>query len=285
MRAQTKPSVRPLNQPIRVIAVTSGKGGVGKTSVSVNLAAALVACGQRVILLDADLGLANVDVMLGLQSTYNLSHVLQGECTLEDVILSGPGGLQIVPAASGLQHMTELTIAEHAGLVHAFSELSHHLDVLVVDTAAGITDSVVTFCCASQEVIVVVCDEPASITDAYGLIKLLNRDHNLQRFRILSNMVNSTQEGLELFQKICRVTDRYLNVSLDYIGSVPSDEYVRKAVKKQRAVFDAFPRSRSALAFKTLAKVINNWPKPSGAAGHLEFFVEQLDHAWRTRHL
>ncbi|MEE8343403.1 MAG: MinD/ParA family protein [Gammaproteobacteria bacterium] len=279
MRAQIKPSVRPLNQPIRVIAVTSGKGGVGKTSVSVNLAAALVACGQRVILLDADLGLANVDVMLGLQSTYNLSHVLQGECTLEDVILSGPGGLQIVPAASGLQHMTELTIAEHAGLVHAFSELSHHLDVLVVDTAAGITDSVVTFCCASQEVIVVVCDEPASITDAYGLIKLLNRDHDLQRFRILSNMVNSTQEGLELFQKICRVTDRYLNVSLDYIGSVPSDEYVRKAVKKQRAVFDAFPRSRSALAFKTLAKVINNWPKPSGAAGHLEFFVEQLVHA------
>ena len=279
LRVATRLPAHQPNQPVRVIAVTSGKGGVGKTSVSVNLAAALVARGQRVMLLDADLGLANVDVMLGLRSAYNLSHVLQGERTLEDIILQGPGGLQVVPAASGLGHMAELTTAEHAGLVHAFSELSHQLDVLVVDTAAGIADSVVTFCRAAQEVIVVVCDEPASIADAYGLIKLLNRDHDLQRFRILANLVHNSQEGLELFQKICRVTDRYLSVSLDFMGSVPRDEYVHKAVKKQCAVFNAFPRSRSAMAFANLAEIVNHWPKPSGSAGHLEFFVEQLVHA------
>jgi len=277
--SQTAEAVKPITQPVRVIAVTGGKGGVGKTSVSVNLAAGLVASGQRVILLDADLGLANVDVMLGLHSTYNLYHVLKGECSLEDIILQGPGGLQIVPAASGLQHMAGLTAAEHAGLVHAFSELSHQLDVLVVDTAAGIADSVAVFCRAAQEVVVVVCDEPTSIMDAYGLIKLLNRDHGLQRFHILGNMVSSTQEGMELFQKICRVTDRYLTVALHYLGSVPRDEYVRKAVKKQCAVLEAFPHSPSALAFKNLAEAVNQWPKPSGPAGHLEFFLERLVHA------
>lgn len=271
--------LHPMTQPVRVIAITSGKGGVGKTSVSVNLATALSAAGQRVLLLDADLGLANVDVMLGLRPAYNLFHVLQGECVLDDIILSGPDGLQIVPAASGLHAMAVLSTAEHAGLVHAFSELGHHLDVLLVDTAAGIADSVVTFCRAAQEVVVVVCNEPTSITDAYGLIKLLNRDHRLQRFRILANLVHGEQEGLELFYKICRVTDRYLDVTLDFAGSIPRDDYLRRSVRKQRSVVGAFPRSRSAMAFRGLAETVCQWPKPSGPAGHLEFFFERLVHA------
>ncbi len=263
-------------RPVRVIAVSSGKGGVGKTNVSVNLGVAMAEEGQRVMLLDADLGLANVDVMLGLHPEFDLSHVIQGSRTLEEVIVTGPSGLQIVPASSGTKAMAELGPMEHAGVIRAFSELSHDLDVLIIDTAAGIADSVVSFSRAAQEVIVVVCDEPASITDAYALIKLLSREYGIQRFRVLANMAQSAQEGRELFAKISRVTERYLDVTLDFIGMIPFDDYLRKAVKRQRAVVEAYPRSRAAMAFKTLAQKADKWPIPTGAAGHLEFFVERL---------
>ncbi|MGA7800589.1 MAG: MinD/ParA family protein [Gammaproteobacteria bacterium] len=263
-------------RPVRVIAVTSGKGGVGKTNVSVNLSVALADSGREVMLMDADLGLANVDVLLGLHPAYDLSHVIKGERTLEEVIVEGPSGLKIVPATSGTKHMAELSPAEHAGVIRAFSELSYDLDVLVVDTAAGISDSVTSFSRASQEVVVVVCDEPASITDAYALIKLLSREYGLERFRVLANMTRSAQEGRDLFNKISRVTDRYLDVTLEYLGTVPHDEYLRKAVQKQRAVVDAYPRSRAAMAFKNLAQKADRWPVPTGAGGHLEFFVERL---------
>ncbi|MFV2058815.1 MAG: AAA family ATPase, partial [Thiohalomonadales bacterium] len=146
---------------VRVIAVTSGKGGVGKTSISVNLATSFASGGKNVMLMDADLGLANVDIMLGLYPQYNLSHVISGECSLDEAIMSGPKGLQIIPASSGLKHMSELQPVQHAGLIRAFSTLQAQVDVLIVDTAAGIADSVVSFAKAAQEVIVVVCDEPA----------------------------------------------------------------------------------------------------------------------------
>jgi flagellar biosynthesis protein FlhG len=263
-------------RPVRVIAVASGKGGVGKTNVSVNLALALLAEGKKVMLLDADLGLANVDIMLGLHPQYNLSHVINGERTLEEIIVDGPGGLQIVPASSGTRNMAELTPAQHAGMIQAFSEVGHDLDVLIIDAAAGIADSVVSFTRAAQEIVVVVCDEPTSITDAYALIKLLNRDYGIQRFRVLSNMANSMQEGRELFNKMVKVTDRFLDVTLDFMGTVPYDEYLRKALQKQKAVIDAYPRSKSAIAFKNLAKKADGWPIPRSAGGHLEFFVERL---------
>jgi len=264
-------------RPVRVLAVASGKGGVGKTNVSVNLAVALAHMGRKVLVFDADLGLANVDVMLGLHPTYNLSHVLSGERSLEEILVEGPAGVRIIPASSGVQRMAELDPAEHAGLIRAFSELSADVDVLLVDTAAGISDSVVSFSKASQEVIVVVCDEPASITDAYALIKLLNKEHNVRRFRVLANMAHSPQEGRELFAKIVKVTDRFLeDVVLDFMGSIPFDEYLRKAVQKQRPVVEAYPRSKSAQAFTALAKKADAWPMPSVAGGYLEFFVERL---------
>lgn len=263
-------------RPVRVIAVASGKGGVGKTNVSVNLALAMVAEGKKVMLLDADLGLANVDIMLGLRPEYNLSHVIDGERTLEEIIVDGPGGLQIVPASSGTQNMAELTPTQHAGMIQAFSEVGHDLDVLIVDTAAGIANSVVSFSRAAQEVVIVVCDEPTSITDAYALIKIMNRDYGIQRFRVLSNMAHSMQEGRELFHKMVKVTDKFLDVTLDFMGTVPYDEYLRKALQKQKAVIEAYPRSKSAMAFKNLAKKADNWPIPNSAGGHLEFFVERL---------
>ena len=263
-------------RPVRVLAVASGKGGVGKTNVSINMGLAMVAEGKKVMLLDADLGLANVDIMLGLHPQYNLSHVINGERTLEEIIVDGPQGLQVVPASSGTQNMAELTPAQHAGMIQAFSEVGNDLDVLIVDTAAGISDSVVSFTRAAQDVIIVVCDEPTSITDAYALIKLLNRDYGIQRFRVLSNMVHSMQEGRDLYIKMVKVTDRFLDVTLDFMGSVPYEEYLRKALQKQKAVIEAYPRSKSAMAFKNLAKKADSWPIPRNAGGHLEFFVERL---------
>jgi len=263
-------------KPVQVIAVSSGKGGVGKTNVSVNLALAMAASGKKVLIMDADLGLANVDIMLGLRPTYNLSHVLSGERTLEEVIVEGPGGVKIIPAASGVKAMAELSPMENAGVIRAFSEISNDVDVLIIDTAAGISDSVVAFAKASQEVIVVVCDEPASLTDAYALIKVLNSDYGVQKFRVLSNMTHSAQEAKELFNKLSAVTDRYLDATLINMGSIPYDDYLRKAIKKQRPVVDAYPRSRSAMAFKNLAQKADKWPRPDAAAGHLEFFVERL---------
>jgi flagellar biosynthesis protein FlhG len=267
------------NHPVRVIAVASGKGGVGKTNVSVNLAMALANRGKQVMLLDADFGLANVDVMLGLNPAYNLSHVINGDCALEDIIVTGPGNIKVIPASSGIKKMAELSPEEHIGLIHAFSQLSDGIDVLVVDTAAGISDSVTSFARACQELIVVVCDEPASITDAYALIKVLSRDCGQSRFRVLSNMVRNQDEGQDLFHKLSRAADRFLDVTLDYMGAVPHDEYLRRAVQKQRAVVDVYPSSKAAMAFAKLAATVEKWPQDSTPSGHVQFFFERLIHA------
>jgi flagellar biosynthesis protein FlhG len=262
--------------PVQVIAVTGGKGGVGKTSVSVNISVALAQMGRRVALLDADLGLANVDIMLGLNAKHNLEDVLAGTCSLMDIMLMGPGGIRIIPASSGTQHMSQLGALEHAGLIHAFSEISEQLDVLIIDTAAGISDSVISFVRAAQEVLVVVCDEPSSITDAYALMKLLNRDYGVSRFRILANMTRTAQEGQNLFNKLTQVSERFLDATLQFVGSVPFDDGMRKAIQRQRAVVDMAPRSKAALAFHSLAEKVDKWPLPSSPRGHLEFFVERL---------
>ncbi|WP_046061632.1 MinD/ParA family protein [Methylotuvimicrobium alcaliphilum] len=262
--------------PVRVIAVTSGKGGVGKTNLSVNLGLALAEQGKRVALLDADMGLANVDVLLGMYPKFNLSHVLKGEKTLNEIIVTGPSGLQVIPASSGLQHMSDLSTVEQAAVIRAFSDIDQDLDVLIVDTAAGISSSVINFARACQEVIVVVCDEPTSLTDAYAFIKLLNRDYGLSRFHILTNMVQSAQQGQNLFQKLTKVTDRYLDVTLQFAGAVPYDEYLRKAVQQQSPVVAAYPRSKASLALKNVARQINSWPIKGQAGGYLEFFIERM---------
>lgn len=263
-------------RPVKTIAITGGKGGVGKTSVSVNLGVMLARQGKSVMLLDADLGLANVDVLLGLNSRYDLSHVISGESTLEEIMLSGPAGLKVFPAASGKEHMARLGAVEHGGLIRAFGDLSHDVDVLLVDTAAGINESVVTFSRASNEVVVVVCDEPASITDAYGLIKVLNRQQGVDRFHILTNMTDAAHHGQELFTRLTRVTQRFLDVTLNYLGAIPQDDYLRKAVRRQQAVVEAYPRSRAAMAFRKIADKMSRWPVPGEAGGGLEFFVERL---------
>lgn len=263
-------------RPVQVIAISGGKGGVGKSNISVNLSIALAKLQRKVVLMDADLGLANIDVLLGLKAKYTLADVLSGEVELRDVLLTGPAGIQVVPASSGVQQMAALGPQEHAALIHAFSDLSDQLDVLIVDTAAGITDTVVSFIRACQEVLVVVCDEPSSITDAYAQIKLLNTEYGVNRFRVVANMTHTAKEGQLMFNKLNMVCDKFLDVTLQYVGQVPFDENVRKAVKKQQALMEFAPSSKASLAIKQIATQVDNWPLPSGASGHLEFFVERL---------
>ena len=264
------------SRPVQVIAVTGGKGGVGKSNISVNLSIALAEMRRRVVLMDADLGLANIDVLLGLKAEKNLADVLSGEVSLSDVMVTGPAGVKVVPASSGVQQMAALGPQEHAALIHAFSELNQQLDVLVVDTAAGISDTVVSFVRASQEVIVVVCDEPSSITDAYALIKLLNKEHDMFRFRVVANMTRSAQEGQGLYNKLNMVCERFLDVSLQYVGHVPFDENVRKAVQRQKPLLEFAPNCKASSAIRKIAEQVDQWPLPSSARGHLEFFVERL---------
>lgn len=262
--------------PVRVIAVTSGKGGVGKSNVTVNLAVTLAQAGEKVMVMDADMGLANIDVLLGLSPAQNLSHVINGDCTLEETIVEGPSGIRIIPASSGIAAMSDLTPAQNAGVIRSFSELTEPVDILLIDTAAGLSDSVVSYTRAAREVIVVVCDEPASITDAYAMIKVMNRDYGVERFHVLANQSHGAQQGRELYNKLARVSQKFLDVTLDFIGSVPYDDCLKKAVQKQKAVVEAFPRSPSALAFKQIAKKTQQWPLPSDLEGHLEFFIERL---------
>jgi len=262
--------------PVRVIAVISGKGGVGKTNIAVNLGVSLAQQGKRVALFDADMGLANVDILLGMNPKYNLSHVLNGQKKMQEIMETGPFNLKVIPASSGLQHMSELSSEEQSEVIHAFSDLSDDIDVLIVDTAAGIAGNVVSFARACQEVMVVVSDEPTSLTDAYAFIKLLNREYGLYQFHILANMVQSPQHGRQLFKKLSNVTDDYLDVVLTYAGAIPFDQFLRKAVQKQSAVVDRFPESRASQAFRAIAQGISGWPVKSQIGGHLEFFVERM---------
>ena len=262
--------------PLQVIAVSGGKGGTGKTAVSVNLATAFARAGRSTMLLDGDLGLANVDVLLGLTPRCTLEHVLSGQRRLEEIILETGSGVRVVPAASGVARMAALSATEQAAIVRAFGTLHEAVDVLIVDTAAGIGESVLQFCQAVQQVVVVLRDEPTCLTDSYALIKVLSRSHGVRHFRVLANMTRHAGQGDSVFRRLQRVTDRYLDVALEFVGEIPEDGALQKAIQAQRPVLEAFPSSPAAQAFKRLADLARGWPLPEGASGRVEFFLERM---------
>lgn len=269
--------------PVQVIAVAGGRGGSGKTNVAVNLALGLADLGRRTMVLDADLAMANVHELLGLSPHRTLADVLRGHCSIEQVVLQLGGGIRILPGSCGDLDMTQLSLTQQAGLIHAVSEMQDAPDVLLIDTASGITESTLNFIHASRHVMVVVRDEPASINDAYSFIKLLNRNYGISRFHILASMVHSRYEGRALFNTLLKITDSALSVVLEYLGDIPFDENVRHAAKKRRAVYDAYPTSKSTSAYKKIANKIDNWLLPSNPTAHLEFFGDRLFCAPRAR--
>jgi flagellar biosynthesis protein FlhG len=262
--------------PVQVIAVTGGKGGTGKTNIAVNLAQALANEGQTTLLLDADLSMANIDVMLGLTATHTLSDVLNGHCALEDIVIDLGNKLQVIPAASGIKQLADMKQQACAGLVRAFSDLKHPIDFLVVDTATGISECVASFCRAATEILVVVCNEPASIRDSVSQISLFSSEYGVNRFRILANRVESANEAQELFKTIIsRFNDNH-RPQISYAGFIPNDDHLGKAVSQHKVLVNAYPRSRAAMALKNLAGRVIDWPQPGYAGGHIEFFVERL---------
>jgi flagellar biosynthesis protein FlhG len=184
--------------------------------------------------------------------------------------------VRVVPSSAGVAKMAALNTSEQAAIVQAFSALPGPLDVLLVDTAAGIHESVLQFCQAAQQVLVVLRDEPTSLTDCYALIKVLSRNHGVRHFRVVANMTRAQGEGESVFRRLQRVADRYLEVVLEYVGEIPDDRSVKQSVQQQRPVLEAFPNCPAARAFKRLAVAATRWPLPVGPSGRLEFFLERM---------
>jgi len=269
-------SVAGEHKGIRVISVTSGKGGVGKSNVVSNLAIALSTQGKKVLVIDADLGLGNLDVLLGLSPVYNLNNVLNGEKSISDILIDGPAGIKIIPAGSGVQEFTSLGQHEKLKLLDELDMLEEKFDIMIVDTEAGISENVTYFSVAAQEIIVVVTPEPTSITDVYALIKLLSSKYSEHHFKVLVNMAKDSEDALEVFRKLANVAGRFLDISLDYLGCVVKDEKLVEAVKKQRAVSELFPDSDAANCFNTLAKRVIESTRHSRLKGNIQFFFRRM---------
>lgn len=261
---------------IRVISVTSGKGGVGKSNVVSNLAIAMSMLGKKVLVIDADLGLGNLDVLLGLSPAYNLNHVLNGEKSLSEILIDGPAGIKIIPAGSGVQEFTSLGQHEKLMLLDELDMLDEQFDIMIVDTEAGISENVTYFTVAAQEIIVVVTPEPTSITDVYALIKLLATRYSEHHFKVLVNMAKDSEDALEVFRKLANVAGRFLDISLDYLGCVVKDEKVIEAVKRQKAVSELFPESEAATCFTTLAKRVIENARQTRLKGSVQFFFNRF---------
>ncbi|SPF31278.1 Cobyrinic acid a,c-diamide synthase [Syntrophobacter sp. SbD1] len=265
-----------LQKPVRVMAVGSGKGGVGKSNVVINLAVALDRMGVRTLIMDADLGLANIDVLLGLTPMYNLSHVLNGQKRLDEVLVDGPGNIKIMPASSGVQELTRLTADQKLQFLELLDGLETDIDVLLIDTGAGISDAVLYFNLAAHERIVVVTPEPTSLTDAYALIKVLYSRHGERHFRILVNMAANQAMGKSIFAKLSKVADHFLDgLSLDYLGTIPLDTCVTKSVLKQKPVMQVFPEAPASKAFMQIAETICR-TRPNVNQGTIQFFWKRL---------
>ena len=260
----------------QIIGIASGKGGVGKTTVSVNLAVMLASMGKKVMLFDADLGLANAQLALGCRTPFNFSHVLSGEKTVKEIIIDGPMGVKLVPGASGIQHMASLNQVETAGVIQAFSEIEEELDYFIVDLAAGLSDTVMTFLRACQHRFIVLKNEPSSIADAYGTVKVMIQDYQLDNIALIPNGVFSQDEGERLYGSINSVIQNFLGNRVDYLHSITQDEMVLRAIKASQPLVSFAPSSIASRDFRALGKAVNNLDKNVPMSGGLQFFIERL---------
>lgn len=260
----------------KTISITSGKGGVGKSSVVINLAAELFKQGKRVLILDGDFGMSNIDVMVGLRTPYTLYDVIKGEKRISDIIIEVLPGVHLIPGGSGIYEMQNLTTLQKYLVMEEVSSLSGQYDVFLLDTAPGISDNVLYLNAAADEVMVILTSDPASLTDAYALIKVLNQKYKTQKVSILCNMVKDEVEAKKRFKRLDDVCSQFLYISLNYRGFIPTDLNLRKSTRSQQLVVEAFPRSPSSFAFRHLSKKISGYNNLREIKGGMQFFWEQL---------
>jgi flagellar biosynthesis protein FlhG len=253
-RTQTAHSEPGVDQKTRVISVASGKGGVGKTNIVANIGYSFSKLGKKVLIFDADLGLGNMDILLGLAPKHNFSHAMTGEKKIEDIVMTGPAGMKIIPAASGIQELTELSENQQIWVLHELERFASQFDLFIFDTGAGISNNVIYFSAVAQEVILVITPEPTSITDAYALMKILHYRHDINEFNLIVNMVKSQKDALDIFRQLNLVVKRFLNINLNYSGYVLIDEKITKCVRMQKIVSELYPESCSTICFNAITR-------------------------------
>ena len=271
----------------RVITVTSGKGGVGKSTLTVNLAIQLSRLGKKVIILDADFGLANIEVMLGIRPEYNLADLMFRGKDLKEIIIQGPEGIGFISGGSGIQELSRLTREQVVYLVQKLYELDELADIILVDTGAGISDSVLEFVSASNEVLLVATPEPTSITDAYALLKTLNRRSGFSKedtvIKMVANRIKTKEEGDALYEKLGLVVDKFLSLKMEYTGAIPDDPNCGKAVMQQKPVTLADPGSGATKAIKTIAEKIAALEGGSDKKGIAQLFSRWMKSIYKKK--
>ncbi len=276
--ARGKKQMTSHNKPLpRVIAITSGKGGVGKTNIVGNMAVALSREGKRVAIIDADVGLANIDIIFNLRPQYNIRHVIQSEKTMKQVLVESAHGIKILPGGSGFADLTQLGEGEKLNLLSEFETLIDLADIIFVDTGAGISSNVLYFNSACDEVIVVATREPTSITDAYAMMKVMSQEYGTNYFKLIVNMVESEAEAKKVYASLSGALDKFLkNVVLEYCGHIPLDKQLQTAVQKRGLVMDSAPDSKSAKAIESIALTLEDRPPRGNSDGNLTFFMNKV---------
>lgn len=238
----------------RVVAISSGKGGVGKSTLALNLALVLCSQGKRVLLLDADMGMANLDIMLGMVPKYNLFHMIQGKRSLDDIIIPGPQGMSIIPGGSGIQELANLPAGDMKRLLVELGKLDNDYDYMILDTGAGISQNVTTFILAADDAIIITTPEPTSLTDAYGVLKSMNRACYEGNVYLVVNRVSDDSEGILVAEKFKMVTQKYLDVDLVDLGHIINDGIVSESIRKQQPFAEIYPRSRATRNIERIAE-------------------------------
>ena len=259
------------------MAITSGKGGVGKTLVTVNLAVLYARKGLKVLLIDADLGLANIDVVLGLKPQCTIQDVLDGRLTLDQVAIPGPYGITVLPAASGVAELSDMKEAQRTTLMDHIDQWNADFDVVLVDTGAGISPNVRFFVLAVERIMVVATPDPASVTDAYALMKVMFTNHRVSHFDLVVNQARNTAEAKEVYRTLSRVAEKYLNIGLNYAGFIPDDVLLGQAVRQRKTVSEMFPNAPSSVAFQQLSEyLIKILQQKRQDDGRMVFFWRRL---------
>jgi len=261
----------------RVIAITSGKGGVGKTNIVGNLAVAIAREGKRVVIIDADVGLANIDIVFNLRPEYNIRHVVSSEKSLDQVMIKTRHGIGIIPGGSGFADLTQLNEGEKLTLLSEFETLADKADIIFVDTGAGISSNVLYFNAASDECVVVATTEPTSITDAYALMKVMSQKYGTRHFKLLVNMADSEKDAKRVYASLSNALDKFLkNVVLEYTGFIPFDRQLQRAVQKRGLLLDEFPDATASKAVETIASTLLRNGDKNRADGNLTFFMNRV---------